>query len=104
MVADPRHWRRHYQGDAAELEWLRIHAFSDRIRYYWHYPGPQAALGRLVANLRRYPPPPALLAEHLPAVYAVVAEGGLAPEPEALIRHQIGGVIAHYAGACGARG
>ncbi len=104
MVADPQHWRRHYQGDADELAWLRIHAFSDRIRYYWHYPGPQAALGRLVANLRRNPPPPALLAEHLPAVYAAVAEGGLAPEPEALIRHQIGGVIAHYAGACGAMG
>jgi D-tagatose-1,6-bisphosphate aldolase subunit GatZ/KbaZ len=103
MLADPQHWRRHYRGSAEEKQWLRIHGLSDRIRYYWHYPGPQAAFRRLVANLRRYPPPAPLLAEHLPAVYAHVADGRLAPEPEALIRHQIGAVIAHYAEACGAR-
>ena len=104
MVQNPQHWRRHYRGAAEEVMWLRIHGYSDRIRYYWHYPGPRAAFERLVANLRRYPPPPALLAEHLPAVSPAVADGRLTPEPEALIRHQIGRVIARYAGACGARG
>ncbi len=104
MLADPRHWQQHYQGAAEETRWLRIHSYSDRIRYYWHYPGPQAAFKRLVANLRRYPPPAPLFAEHLPAIYPRVADGRLAPEPEAIIRHQIGGVIAHYADACGARG
>ncbi len=104
MVQDPQHWRRHYRGAAEEVRWLRIHGYSDRIHYYWHYPGPQAAFERLVANLRQYPPPPALLAEHLPEVAPAVGDGRLAPEPEALIRHQIGRVIARYAGACGARG
>ena len=104
MVADPRHWRQHYHGHAEELAWLRRNAYSDRIRYYWRYPGPAAALQRLVANLRRYPPSGELIAAHMPAAARAVAEGHLAPEPEALVRHAIGGVIDHYAAACGASG
>ena len=104
MVADPRHWRQHYHGRAAELAWLRRHAYSDRIRYYWRYPGPAAALQRLVANLRRYPPSGELIAAHMPAAAHAVADGHLAPEPEALVRHAIGRVIDHYATACGASG
>ncbi len=104
MVADPRHWQQHYRGSAEELEWLRRHAYSDRIRYYWRYPGPAAALQRLTANLRRYPPSRELIAAHLPAAARAVADGRLAPEPGALIRHAIGGVIDHYAVACGAGG
>ncbi len=103
MLANPQHWQHHYQGNAEETRWLRIHSYSDRIRYYWHYPGPQAAFKRLVANLRRHPPPPPLIAEHLPRLYTQVADGRLTREPETLIRQHIGGVIAHYADACGAR-
>ena len=104
MVGDPRHWERHYHGSAEELKWLRIHAYSDRIRYYWSYPRPAAAFRRLLDNLCRHPPPCELIAEYLPAVSQAVADGRLTPAPEALIRHQIGTVIALYAAACGAAG
>ncbi len=102
MVADPRHWRQYYRGRAEALQWLRQYAYSDRIRYYWRYPGPAAALARLMTNLRRYPPSRELIAAHLPAAAQAVADGHLASEPEALIRHAIGRVIDHYATACGA--
>jgi D-tagatose-1,6-bisphosphate aldolase subunit GatZ/KbaZ len=101
MTDDPQHWQQHYRGSADDLKWLRVHAYSDRIRYYWTYPGPAAALQRLFANLRRFPPPDGLIEAHLPAAYPAVAAGGLAPEPEALIDHQLAAVIDTYAAACG---
>jgi D-tagatose-1,6-bisphosphate aldolase subunit GatZ/KbaZ len=103
MVADPRHWSQHYHGTARERAWLRVNAFADRIRYYWSYPRPAAALARLLANLRRFPPCPQLIAAHLPAMSPTAADTHPAVDPETLIRQRIGAVIDLYAAACGCR-
>lgn len=100
MVARPRHWQEHYQGDAATLRWLRGHAFSDRCRYYWGEPDVGAAVARLNANLRACPPPLPLLSQHLPAQYLAVRAGELQPDPEALARHRVAECLAAYARAC----
>lgn len=49
MLANPSHWRKHYQGTSAELRRLRHHSYADRIRYYW----PQAAARDVVGGLLR---------------------------------------------------
>src|ERR1700757_3791178 len=35
MLAHPDQWRRHYPGTTQEQRRLRIHSYSDRMRYYW---------------------------------------------------------------------
>jgi D-tagatose-1,6-bisphosphate aldolase subunit GatZ/KbaZ len=100
MLAEPRHWQRHYQGDARQLQLLRRYALSDRSRYYWGTPTVQQALQRLFDNLRRQPPLLPLLSQFMPGQYDAVESGTLGKDPEALVEHRIGQRLAQYARAC----
>jgi len=51
MLEHPEHWSEYYHGTEAQLAQKRLSSFSDRIRYYWHYPQVQQALTRLLSNL-----------------------------------------------------
>ena len=101
MRADPRYWRAYYQGPAAEQKRLRRCALSDRIRYYWFRPEAEAALQRLLANLRRYPPPPSLLNEHLPGTARQFPPKPAVRDPEQIVVERIAAVAAAYHKACG---
>lgn len=103
MLADPRYWRGHYAGAEAELRLARAFSLSDRCRYYWPVPEVAAAVDRLLANLARTGLPLPLLSQYLPRQYEAVRDGGLTPEPRALVRHRIGEVLGVYARACGER-
>lgn len=100
MRERPAHWRKHYHGDERQLRLLRAYALSDRSRYYWGEPEVQAALRRLIDNLRQTPPPAILLSQFMPEQQREVEAGRLAAEPLALIRHKIQGRLAEYARAC----
>jgi D-tagatose-1,6-bisphosphate aldolase subunit GatZ/KbaZ len=102
MLAKPQHWQKHYQGSADEQRLMRRYGLSDRCRYYWGEPEVAAAVSRLFANLagRRIPLP--LLSQHLPEQFLAVLQGELAAEPQALLEHKIGRVLAQYARACSA--
>lgn len=100
MLAQPKHWQGHYQGDPATLRRLRAYAFSDRCRYYWGLPELDAAVATLFANLQRHTPPLTLLSQYLPEQYRAVREGTLANSPDALVRHRIGLCLDAYARAC----
>lgn len=50
MLADPRHWQGHYDGDDQQLRLLRHFSYSDRIRYYWLGNAPRAAVKALIAS------------------------------------------------------
>jgi D-tagatose-1,6-bisphosphate aldolase subunit GatZ/KbaZ len=100
MVARPKHWQNHYRGDEQQLRLLRRYALSDRCRYYWGEPDVQAAVTRLMDNLRRHAPPRTLLSQFMPEQHAAVTEGRLAADPQALIQHRIYGRLAEYARAC----
>lgn len=102
MLAQPRHWQAHYQGDAATLHLLRAHAFSDRCRYYWGVPEVEAAVRVLLANLERHAPPLTLLSQHLPAQFRAVRDGILANTPIALVQFHVGLCLDEYARACSA--
>lgn len=100
MRRDPRHWRDYYRGEEEALRRARKYSYSDRVRYYWPEPDVQAALARLVSNLRASPPPLPLVSQFLPAEYEAIREGSLANEPLSLIRRRIGGVLRIYRQAC----
>jgi D-tagatose-1,6-bisphosphate aldolase subunit GatZ/KbaZ len=102
MLADPGYWRKYYTGDPAEQRVARAFSLSDRARYYWPTPEVQAALERLLANLRAIAPiHPALLSQYLPVQQARIRAGQLSADPDALILDKIEDVLADYACACG---
>jgi D-tagatose-1,6-bisphosphate aldolase subunit GatZ/KbaZ len=100
MAARPEHWRGHHRGEEQEVRALRAFGYSDRVRYYWPDAGVQAALGRLLANLRAAPPPLPLLSQYLPREYEAVRAGEITPDPEAVVGHRIREVTRVYARAC----
>ncbi|HTW28488.1 MAG TPA: D-tagatose-bisphosphate aldolase, class II, non-catalytic subunit [Acetobacteraceae bacterium] len=102
MLADPRHWRSHYHGDAGEQRVLRHFSYSDRIRYYWPAEAAQAAVARLLAHLASRPIPETLISQYLPTLYPRVLEGAVPPQPEALLHAAVRDVLAVYAAASGA--
>ena len=100
MLADPRYWQAYYRGSAAELKRLRRQALSDRIRYYWARPEAEAALQRLMANLRQYPPSTELLQKHLSQT-ADHSDGiRRSSDPERIVLERIAAVAAVYNRAC----
>ena len=104
MVADPRHWQGHYRGRAAEIARLRRSAYSDRIRYYWAFPEARSAVGKLMANLRQFPPPLSLVRAHLPVTAEKILSGAIANDPEAIVLARIGRVTEIYSRACSSSG
>lgn len=100
MVAEPGFWKTYYQGSEQDQAYLRQHALSDRIRYYWARPEAEAARQQLFANLRRYPPPLDLVRECLPEAGENIRAGRLANNPEAIVLDRIGQVARMYARAC----
>jgi D-tagatose-1,6-bisphosphate aldolase subunit GatZ/KbaZ len=100
MLVDPRHWQAYYRGSAVEQMWLRRQALSDRIRYYWARPEAEGALQRLMANLRRHPPPAELLLKHLPETAGHPDGNRHSLDPERIVLDRIAAVAAVYNRAC----
>ncbi|WP_353979590.1 D-tagatose-bisphosphate aldolase, class II, non-catalytic subunit [Salinicola endophyticus] len=100
MLDEPRYWHAYYPGDPAEQRFARRYSLSDRIRYYWGVPAVAATLESLFAALEAHPLPLPLVSQYLPDAYRAIRVGQLAPEPRALVRWHIEGVLDAYARAC----
>lgn len=100
MLAEPKHWQRFYDGDAAELALLRQYSLSDRIRYYWPAPAVEAACRKLFANLNERTIPLGVLSQFLPGQVAAVRRGILTVTPTALAKAHVRTALAPYAAAC----
>jgi D-tagatose-1,6-bisphosphate aldolase subunit GatZ/KbaZ len=100
MLAQPRHWSKHYPGSSAEQRLLRRYGLSDRCRYYWGEAPVVAAVDTLFANLDALQIPLSLLSQHLPEQYLEVLQGQLPASASALVQHKIGRLLAQYARAC----
>lgn len=100
MLAHPEHWQKHYSGTPEEQHRLRIHSYSDRIRYYWRYPQAQESVETLLRNLERSAIPETLLSDYLPAQYLKVRSGALTAKSLPLILDAIGNVLNPYIAAC----
>ena len=96
MLADGKHWRKHYQGTELELRMKRKYSFSDRCRYYMPTPSVEAAKDRLIGNLRKLGIPLNLLSQFMPIQYTKVREGLLENDPVALVEDRITNTIDEY--------
>jgi D-tagatose-1,6-bisphosphate aldolase subunit GatZ/KbaZ len=101
MLAEPSHWAAYYDRDDAGLRTRLAFSYSDRCRYYWAQPAMTRTVAALLQNLAGADLPLELLSQYLPREYAAVRTGLLAPEPTALIRAHITGVLDLYGDACG---
>jgi D-tagatose-1,6-bisphosphate aldolase subunit GatZ/KbaZ len=100
MRAHPQHWRHHYHGSDAVLDFLRHYSYRDRIRYYWPRPEAVRALDQMIRNLSGAIPD-ALLSEFFPDLYPDICRGSLSADPRSLIGRRIQNALAPYADACG---
>jgi D-tagatose-1,6-bisphosphate aldolase subunit GatZ/KbaZ len=100
MVEEPKYWKKYYPGDAIEQAYKRKYSFSDRSRYYWPNTKIQAAVVRLVANLKQYPVSLSLLSQYMPNQYNAVSEGIIENDVEQIILNRTQDVIGIYARAC----
>jgi len=100
MLASPADWKSHYHGSDEEQRLLRTFSYSDRIRYYWFIPEVQAAVDRLIENLRMNKIPETMLSAYLPFEYVSVRKGVLASDPMEIVLHATRRSLQPYAAAC----
>jgi D-tagatose-1,6-bisphosphate aldolase subunit GatZ/KbaZ len=100
MLRNPSYWRSYYHGGEDHLRRARAYAYSDRCRYYWHEPGVQEELSRLVANVTTCAPSPGLIHQYLPAEYEAIRAGELEWNAAKIVQHHIRTVLRVYAAAC----
>jgi D-tagatose-1,6-bisphosphate aldolase subunit GatZ/KbaZ len=100
MLAHPEAWKPYYAGNSKQQALLRRFSYSDRVRYYWHYPEIADSVNRLIGNLSRIKIPESILSLFLPAQYMRVRMGEIASDPTSLIVDKIKDVLRIYAQAC----
>jgi len=100
MLREPKDWLPYYAGSPAEQKLLRRYSYSDRVRYYWHWPEIAVAVERLVANLAKVTIPESMLSRYLPAQYLRLRMGEIGGDPVALIVDKVRDVLRTYAAAC----
>jgi D-tagatose-1,6-bisphosphate aldolase subunit GatZ/KbaZ len=100
MVEQPNYWKKYYPGDEVEQAYKRKYSFSDRSRYYWPNEQIQAAVAKLVSNLKENAISLSLLSQYMPNQYNAVSEGTIANDVEEIIINRTQDVIGIYARAC----
>lgn len=100
MLAQPRHWSKHYPGNDEEQRLLRRYGLSDRSRYFWGDPEVVAAVAKLHSNLGAREIPLSMLSQFLPEQYLEVMQGALGTTTRELVEHKVANVLAQYARAC----
>ncbi|WGO84303.1 D-tagatose-bisphosphate aldolase, class II, non-catalytic subunit [Arsenophonus apicola] len=101
MLEQPKHWQPYYQGSAHQQYIDRQYSLNDRIRYYWTNPKVEAAVEKLLTNLRQRPVPLSMLSQYLPEQMAAINAGRLsATDPKEWVKDKIRSVLMHYAIAC----
>ncbi len=73
---------------------------SDRIRYYWPYPGVKRAVATMCERLDRRPIPLTLLSQFLPRQHDAVREGRIANSTAEILREGVAASLRPYVAAC----
>ena len=99
MDADPKYWKKYYQGTEAEIAYKKLYSYSDRCRYYLPAQSITAAIDKLIANTAHVPQ--ALICQYFPRQYEKVISGEIGDDGEALLLDRVGDWYDVYATACG---
>jgi len=99
MRANPEHWRAHYRGNEAEINFSLKYSLSDRARYYWTDPRVSSCVDRLLRRLDSVHIPPSLVSQYFPAQFSRVAEGTLELNARAVVVDRIRDTLRLYSNA-----
>ena len=99
MDADPKYWKKYYQGTEAEIAYKKLYSYSDRCRYYLPAQSITAAIDKLLANTAHVPQ--ALICQYFPRQYEKVIGGEIGDSGESLLLDRVGDWYDVYATACG---
>ncbi len=100
MLRNPVYWNKHYHGNPADLAFARKFSLSDRCRYYWTDPGVQAAVDKLLHNLKNTPLPLSLISQYLPDLYDGIRSGDVTNSAAGMVSQRIDKVLGSYRQAC----
>ncbi|QTL38452.1 D-tagatose-bisphosphate aldolase, class II, non-catalytic subunit [Xenorhabdus budapestensis] len=101
MCEQPEYWRSYYKGNPHQQYIDRQYSLSDRIRYYWANPEVEAAVEKLLSNLRSQPAPFSMISQYLPEQAKAIKAGLLSlDEPKEWVMDKVRSVLVHYAEAC----
>jgi D-tagatose-1,6-bisphosphate aldolase subunit GatZ/KbaZ len=90
MLREPRHWQNYYHGTPEQQAFARKYSLSDRIRYYWSEPTVQAALSKMLKNLKATVIPLSLISQFLPELYPLIRDERLPNSAASIINSRIG--------------
>lgn len=95
MLANPKHYQKHYHGTEEEIALKRKYSFSDRCRYYLPVKEVNNAVNKLIDNFKDGVPLN-LLSQFLPRQYTKVREGLIKNNPESIIKDHIIDTVNEY--------
>ncbi|MBI5807706.1 MAG: class II D-tagatose-bisphosphate aldolase, non-catalytic subunit [Ignavibacteriales bacterium] len=96
MLNDQKYWVKYYIGSEDEIKIKRKYSYSDRIRYYWNYKIVNAALMKLIINLRDNKIPISLISQFMPQEYEAIVNGNITLDPQELINNKITHILEIY--------
>ncbi len=99
MLANPKNWKKYYEGSESEQAFARKFSLSDRIRYYWNIEDVEKALSRLFNNLNN-PLPLPLISQYFPDLYDDIRLGKIKADGKSLVLAKIMKICADYGQAC----
>jgi len=101
MIQRPEYWGKYYRGSEDERTFKRKYSLSDRLRYYWTDTQVQAALEKLLENLRKKPLPLSLVSQFAPVQYQRIRRNEIPYTAEAIIMDYVQIVLQDYEAASG---
>ena len=100
MLSAPGNWKGHYPARGNQSRQLRQFSYSDRSRYYMTQPSVEAAVERLLENLKDGIPM-GMLSQFLPTQYAHIRQGTLRNDPRDIVLDKVRDTLKIYWNACG---
>ena len=81
MMKEPGNWNGHYPNEEPTAKLMRRFSLSDRCRYYMNVPEVEAAIDKMISNLKSRDIPCGLMSQFLPTQYKKIREGQLSNDP-----------------------
>ena len=95
MLKNDKNWKKHYHGTPEEIALKRKYSFSNRSRYYYATKPVDAAIKKMLYNLKDGCPLN-LLSQFMPIQYTKVREGSLKNDPKELVLDRVGNTVDEY--------
>ncbi len=96
MLANPKDWKKYYQGNELEKELQRKYSFSDRSRYYMANEEINIRIEQLFKNINSFDVPLGMIKQYFPNSYLKIRKSKIRKKSENLVKSNIKDVTDNY--------